>query len=110
MVTAVHLTDHPAQAEQFREEWSRAVPDVPLLVIESPFRSFVAPMIAYVESLERTEQQRITIILPSFVVTHWWERILHNRDVLRLRPFLKERASIRVVDFPYRIKEQAAAI
>jgi len=110
MVTAVHLTDDPAQAEQFREEWSRAVPDVPLLVIESPFRSFVAPMIAYVESLERTEQQRITIILPSFVVTHWWERILHNRDVLRLRPFLKERASIRVVDFPYRIKEQAAAI
>jgi amino acid transporter len=107
MLTAVHLTDDPQRAEAFREEWSRAVPDVPLLVIESPFRAFVAPMLAYIESLERTEPQRITVILPSFVVSHWWERILHNRDVLRLRPHLKERESIRVIDFPYRIKEEA---
>ena len=106
MVTAVHLTDDPEQAEEFREEWSRAVPDVALLVIESPYRSFVAPMLAYIESLEKTEPQRITIILPSFVVNHWWERLLHNRDVLRLRPFLKERESIRVVDFPYRLKDE----
>jgi hypothetical protein len=106
MVTAVHLTDDPEQAEKFREEWSRAVPDVPLLVIESPYRAFVAPMLAYIESLERTEPQRITVILPGFVVSHWWERILHNRDVLRLRPFLKERPNIRVVDFPYRIKDE----
>ena len=101
MVTAVHLTDDPEHAEGFREEWSHSVPDVPLLVIESPFRAFVAPMIAYIESLERTEPQRITIILPSFVIHHWWERFLHNRDVLRLRPFLKERESVRVVDFPW---------
>jgi hypothetical protein len=107
MVTAVHLTDDPARAEAFREEWSIAVPDIPLLVIESPFRAFVAPMLAYIESLERTESQRITVILPSFVVSHWWERFLHNRDVLRLRPFLRERESIRVVDFPYRIKDEA---
>jgi hypothetical protein len=101
MVTAVHLTDDPEHAEAFREEWSHAVPDVPLLVIESPFRAFVAPMLAFVESLEKTEPQRIIVILPSFVVHHWWERFLHNRDVLRLRPLLKERESIRVVDFPW---------
>jgi hypothetical protein len=106
MVTAVHLTDDPEHAEAFRGEWSHAVPDVPLLVIESPFRAFVAPMLAYIESLERTEPQRITIILPSFVVSHWWERLLHNRDVLRLRPFLKEREGLRVVDFPYRVKDE----
>jgi amino acid transporter len=101
MVTAVHLTDDPEHAEAFRDEWSHAVPDVPLLVIESPFRAFVAPMLAFVESLEKTEPQRIIVILPSFVVHHWWERFLHNRDVLRLRPLLKERESIRVVDFPW---------
>jgi amino acid transporter len=109
MVTAVHLTDDPGKADEFREEWSQAVPDIPLLIIESPYRAFVAPMLAYIESLERTEPQRITIILPSFVVEHWWERILHNRDVLRLRPFLKEHESLRVVDFPYRIKDANAA-
>ena len=106
LVTAVHLTEDKEAAEAFRERWNRDVPDVPLLMIESPFRAFVAPMLAYVESLERAEpQRRITVVLPSFEARHWWERLLHNRDVLRLRPFLKERAGMRVVDFPYRLHE-----
>ena len=109
MVTAVHLTDDRERAEKFREEWNRAVPDVPLLVVESPYRAFVAPMLAYLESLVRTEPRRITVILPSFVARHWWERLLHNRDVLRLKPFLRERPSIRVVEFPYRLAEEENA-
>src|SRR5207244_13250519 len=42
---------------------------------------------------------------PTFVPRHWWERILHNRDVLRLRPFLKDRPCLRLVDFPYQLYE-----
>jgi amino acid transporter len=106
LVTAVHLTDDKEQAEVFRKRWSEAVPDVPLLLIESPFRAFVAPLLAYVESLQRAEpHRRITVVLPSFEARHWWERLLHNRDVLRLRPFLRERAGIRVVDFAFRRRE-----
>jgi amino acid transporter len=105
MVTAVHLTDDREQAEAFREQWEHAVPDVPLLIIESPYRQFVAPMLTYLERLDEMEEQRVTVILPTFVARHWWERILHNRDVLRLRPFLKERRGVRVVDFPYRLYE-----
>ena len=52
LVTAVHLTDDREQAEELRKRWERAVPDVPLLVIESPYRAFVAPMLAYLERLE----------------------------------------------------------
>jgi amino acid transporter len=110
MVTAVHLTDDREKAEQLRERWSELVPDVPLHIVESPYRSFVAPMLKYLELLDETETRRVTLILPSFVVEHWWERILHNRDVLRLKPFLKERPGIRVVDFPYRLKEETAAV
>jgi len=104
-VSAVHLTDDREHAEMFRERWGKAVPDVPLHIIESPYRSFVAPMLSYLEFLDRQEPRRITVVLPGFVVDHWWERILHNRDVLRLRPFLKDRPGIRVLDFPYRLKE-----
>ena len=107
-VTAVHLTDDRESAEEFRERWSAAVPDVPLLLIESPYRAFVAPMLAYLERLDEQERLRVTVILPTFVPRHWWERVLHNRDVLRLRPFLKRRAEIRVVDFPYRLHEGVA--
>ena len=106
MVTAVHLTDNREQAEIFREQWNRGVPDIPLLIIESPYRQFVAPMLAYLNRLGSTEPQRITVILPSFVARHWWERLLHNRDALRLRPFLNEDPRIRLVDFPYELEDE----
>src|SRR5438552_1424371 len=83
MVSAVHVAENREEAERFAKEWERTVPDVPLLVIESPYRAFVAPMLAYLERLDEQEDQRITVILPTFVPRHWWERILHNRDVLR---------------------------
>ena len=104
-ITAVHVTDDQEKAQEFAERWERAVPDVPLLIIESPYRAFVAPMLSYLERLDAMEDQRITVILPTFVPRHWWERILHNRDALRLRPFLKDRPGLRVVDFPYRLYE-----
>ena len=106
MVTAVHLTDDREQAEELRQKWERAVPDVPLLIVESPYRAFVAPMLAYLERLHEQERLRITVILPTFVPRHWWERILHNRDVLRLRRFLKNRIGVRVVDFPYQLYDE----
>jgi hypothetical protein len=62
-------------------------------------------MLAYLERLDEQEHRRITVILPTFVPRHWWERILHNRDVLRLRRFLKSRPGLRVVDFPYQLYE-----
>lgn len=106
MVTAVHLTDDKGKAEEFRQRWSRAVPDVPLMIIESPYRAFVAPMLGYIEHLERTGGgRRVTIVLPSFKTSHWWERLLHNRDVLRLRPFLKDRPGLKLVDFEYAIHD-----
>jgi amino acid transporter len=106
MVTAVHLTDKREEAEEFRERWRLGVPDIPLQIIESPYRQFVAPMLEYLHLLANTEPQRITVILPSFVARHWWERVLHNRDVLRLRPFLSQDPEIRLVDFPYRLGDE----
>ncbi len=109
-ITAVHLTDDREAGERFRERWNRAAPDVPLLIIESPYRAFVAPVLAFLESLEQAEaDQRVVLVLPSFVARHWWERILHNRDVLRLRPFLEGRPNLRIVDFPYRLEDDGLA-
>jgi hypothetical protein len=59
-------------------------------------------MLAYIESLERTEaDRRITVILPGFKAHHWWERILHNQAIRRLKPFLAAYPNIQVVDFMY---------
>ncbi|MEO6197005.1 MAG: APC family permease [Dehalococcoidia bacterium] len=101
-VTAVHLTGDLEAAELFRRQWERVAPDVPLLIIDSPYRAFAAPMMAYMELLERTEpDKRITVILPGFKAHHWWERLLHNQAVRRLRPLLEVDERVTVVDFDY---------
>ncbi len=101
-ITAVHLTDDPYASEAFRERWSRVVPDVPLLLIDSPYRAFAAPMVAYFDLLEQTEpDMRITVILPGFKAHHWWESLLHNQAVRRLKPFLEGDERITVVEFDY---------
>jgi amino acid transporter len=107
-VTAVHITDDTEEATAVGERWKRAAPDIPLQVIESPYRSFTAPLLAYVESVAGAEgeaetREKVVVILPTFVPRHWWERILHNRDVLRLKPFLKANAGVRVVECSYRL-------
>ena len=89
-----------SQAEDVADDIAIAEEQMSLLTLQ------LNDTVAYVESLERAEPgRRITVVLPSFVARHWWERILHNRDVLRLRRFLKDRESIRIVDFPYRLYE-----
>jgi len=104
--TAVYVTDDREEAEELRARWEETIPDVRLLVIESPYRAFVAPMLAYVGSLQRAEPgAKITVVLPGFVPRHWWERPLHNQDVLRLKPHLRNQPGVRVIDFPYRLEE-----
>jgi hypothetical protein len=106
-VTAVHITDDTEGATAVAERWKRVAPDIPLQVIESPYRSFTAPLLAYVESIAsaagEVAGQKVVVILPTFQPRHWWERILHNRDVLRVKPFLKANAGVHVVECSYRL-------
>jgi hypothetical protein len=105
--TAVHVTDDRQAAEELRVRWEKLIPDVPLLIIESPYRAFVAPMLAYIGSLQRAEPgMKITVVLPAFVPRHWWERPLHNQDVKRLMSQLKKWPGVRVIDLPYRLEEE----
>jgi hypothetical protein len=106
-VTAVHITDDTEEAAAVGERWKQAAPDIPLQMIESPYRAFTAPLLAYVESMVGAggdaETRKITLILPTFVPRHWWERLLHNRDVLRLKPFLRTTDGVRVVECSFRL-------
>lgn len=109
-ITAVHVVEDRTEAEEFRERWGKLVPDVPLVIIESPYRSFVWPMLSFIEREERTwPDRRIIVLLPTFKTRHWWEAALHNRDALRLRPLLKNWPTVRVVDFEYSLHGEGGA-
>ncbi len=104
-IAAVHLADNREEAEEFRQRWDDLIPDVPLLIIESPYRAFAGPMLAYIDSLERSEGDApITVVLPGFRAHHWWESLLHNQAIRRLRPFLDEHENVRILDFDYDVR------
>ena len=58
---------------------------MPLQVVDSPYREFVRPAVTYVQSLQPSPEHSVTVVIPEFVVEHWWEAILHNQDALRLK-------------------------
>jgi hypothetical protein len=111
---AVLISDEPEEAAAIRARWERQVPAVPLIVVESPYRALVGPMLAYLDVLDQAwppdRERPITfVVIPEYVARHWWERILYNQSARRLRAALLGRPRTVVVDVPYR-REAAASL
>jgi len=109
-VRAVLISDEPEEAVQIRERWERQIPDVPLVIVESPYRALVGPMIAYLDVLDQTwpedKERAVTfVVIPEYVARNWWERVLYNQSANRLRSALIGRPHTVVVNVPYRREE-----
>lgn len=113
-IIAVLITDEPEEAMRLRERWSRQLPDIPLVILESPYRALVGPLTAYLHVLDThhdAEQEPITfVIVPEYVARSWWERVLYNQAARRLRAALLGRPHTVVVNVPYRREELAALV
>ncbi|HEX9550419.1 MAG TPA: APC family permease [Candidatus Limnocylindrales bacterium] len=106
-VRAVLVSDEPEEAAEIRQRWERQMPDVPLVVVESPYRALVGPLIAYLDVLDAAwppeKEAPITfVVIPEYVARSWWERLLYNQSAKRLRVALLGRAQTVVVAVPYR--------
>jgi amino acid permease-like protein len=112
-VRAVFITDDPEDIGPMQENWEKHVPGVPLVVVESPYRALVGPLSAYLDVLDAAwppdKPAPITfVILPEYVARRWWERILYNQSVKRLRSALLGRRHTVVVNVPYRREDPEA--
>ncbi|HEV8546815.1 MAG TPA: APC family permease [Candidatus Limnocylindrales bacterium] len=106
-IRAVFITDEPDDIAPMRVQWEKQVPGVPLVVVESPYRALVGPLAAYLDVLDSAwppeKAAPITfVIVPEYVARSWWERILYNQSVKRLRSALLGRPHTVVVNVPYR--------
>jgi hypothetical protein len=83
-------------------EWrARGVP-VPLVVIESPYRETVRPVLLYIDQLRRDHPgDVISVVIPEYVVSHWWHNLLHNQTALRLKARLRFEPSVSVTSVPW---------
>ena len=107
-VTALHVTDNVEEANTLRREWESRVLDIQLVVITSPYRSFVAPVLSYIDALDRADPgQYVTVVLPEFRTAWPWQRYLHNQSARRLKNALIERPNTVIVEVPYHLSGNA---
>ena len=99
---AVHVTNDPDEADAMRERWPDWAGSTELVVVESPYRALIGPLLAYMDALQRQAPERpILVVLSEFVPQHWWENLLHNQTALRLKLRLFGRRNTIVADVPY---------
>src|SRR5262249_25498117 len=100
-VTALHVTDDLRSTATLREEWDRWAGNLPVLIAEPPSRSFLQPVLSYIDTIDDHEPDTlVTVVLPEFVPNHWWQTPLHNQEALRLKAALLFRRNTVVIDVP----------
>ena len=104
-VTAVHVSVDAQESQKVREKWSVYGEGVRLVVLKSPYRLLVEPMMEYLETLlvQRQQHEMITIVVPQFVPAHWWENLMHNQTALLLRFALLFKPGVVIVEVPYHV-------
>ncbi|HEY3312182.1 MAG TPA: APC family permease [Anaerolineales bacterium] len=111
-VTAVFVEINPDEAIKIQQEWERWGQEVPLVVVPSPYRSIIGPLLEFLEETDRqhNDGQQATVLLPEFIPVHWWQNLLHNQtaNLLRLAILYSRRKhghTRAIIDIPFYIHE-----
>ncbi|MEZ3161951.1 APC family permease [Microbacterium sp. BWT-B31] len=82
---ALHVAVSKEDAQTLQEQWREHRMPVPLVIIESPFRHYAAPVARFIETYRESHGSSVvTVYLPQYIVGHWWESLLHNRRSRRI--------------------------
>jgi amino acid transporter len=102
-ITAVHVSTDPTEAEKLRRKWELWGEGVRLVILDSPYRLLVEPLLDYIEDIaaQRQPNEAITIVVPQFVPGRWWHNLLHAQEAMILRLLLLSKPEIIVTDVPY---------
>jgi amino acid transporter len=105
-VTAVHVSIDPDEAERVQARWDWWGKGTRLVILDSPYRLMIEPLLAYIEeiSAQRQPNETITIVVPQFVPKSWWANLLHAQTATWLRFALLGRPGIVVTDVPYQVE------
>ncbi len=107
---ALSINVDPADTKALQAEWERRGIDVPLKVLDSPYREITRPIIEYVRGLRgASPREVISIFIPEYVVGHWYEHLLHNQSALRLKGRLLFMSGVTVTSVPWQLDSSEAA-
>jgi amino acid transporter len=104
-VRAVFVETDPAKTSKLEEKWARWGLGVPLVILNSPYRSLLRPLIEYLDALQALgDDHMVTVVIPEFLPSRWWQHVLHNQTALLVKGALLFRKNTVVADVPYLLK------
>jgi hypothetical protein len=101
--TALHIALDPSRTQALKEEWRHYADEMPLVILEAPYRNLREPLLEYVEEvLKERPGETMTVVVPELVSAQtWWHRLLHNSSAAAIRRTLAERSDVIVTSFRY---------
>jgi len=107
-VTAVHISLEPSETEKVQKKWKTWGDGTRLIILDSPFRLFVEPLLEYLEEIidHRQPNETITIVVPQFMPSKRWHNALHMRTANVLRQELLSKHGVVVTDVPYHVHKE----
>ena len=105
-ITAVYISMDDEEAKRIQEKWSVWGGGVRLVILESPFRLLLEPLLEYIEALSKIRQHNevFMVVVPQFVSNQWWKGLLHNQTASILRQNLMSRPGIVIIEVPYQVE------
>ena len=107
-VTAVHISLDQAETEKVQKKWRTWGEGTRLVVLDSPYRLFVEPLLEYIEEIvdHRQPNETITVVVPEFIPSKRWHNALHMRTANVLRQELLAKHGVVVTDVPYHVHKE----
>lgn len=107
-ITALTVNVDTADSRALQAEWDRRGMNVPLTIVDSPYREITRPIIDYVKSLRhKSPRDVVTVFIPEYVVGRWWENLLHNQSALRIKGRLLFEPGVMVTSVPWQLDSSA---
>jgi amino acid transporter len=93
------------QAAKIRDKWDQWDLDIPLIILRSPYRTLLGPLLKYIDTLEKEKEEYefLTVVVPQFIVKKWWHALLHNQTALLLKTVLITRKDVVVSTIPFHL-------
>lgn len=104
-VTSIHVSIDPVESQKVREKWEIYGQGTRLVILESPYRLLVEPVMEYVSHILSIRQPNeiVTVVVPQFIPHNWWENLLHNQTALMLRFGFLFKPGLVIIEVPYQV-------
>ncbi len=101
---AVYIELAPEKTEALKEEFARLFPTVELVILPSPYRSLVQPLMSFIDAIEKENPaETVTVIIGEFASDKWWHSLLHGNTGLLLKVALLSRPEVVVANVRYSV-------